>query len=196
MKKLTLLFIALLSVGALFQACDNTKTYADMLADEKDAINAFIKDNNIKVISQAEFEKDTVTDLATNEYVGFSNGVYMQIVDRGEGDTVKSRDVILVRFMEYDILQKDTTSVSNYDTDGWVDAFNYTASGTTVSGQFTEGNMLSAYGGNVPAGWLIPLKYIRDRAHVKLIVPSKMGHTVASQYTYPYFYDIRKFQIE
>ena len=32
-------------------------------------------------------------------------------------------------------------------------------------------------------------------AHVKLIVPSKMGHQTAMQYVYPYFYDIRKYQI-
>lgn len=195
MRKLTLLFIALLCVGAFFQACDNTKTYAEMLSDEKDAINDFIKTNKIKVISQSEFEKDTITDVAANEYVGFSNGVYMQIVDRGEGDTVKTRDEILARFMEYDIMQKDTTIVSNFGTDGGVDSFNYTVSGSSISGTFIAGNMLHYYGANVPSGWLIPLPYIKDRAHVKLIVPSKMGHSIASQYVYPYFYDITKFQI-
>nr|WP_320057507.1 DUF4827 domain-containing protein [uncultured Bacteroides sp.] len=195
MRKLTFLFLSLLCVGAFFQACDNTKTYAEMLSDEKDAINDFIKTNNIKVISQSEFEKDTITNVAANEYVGFSNGVYMQIVDRGEGDTVKTRDEILVRFMEYDIMKKDTTIVSNFGTDDWVDSFNYTVSGSLVSGTFTEGNMLRYYGANVPSGWLIPLPYIKDRAHVKLIIPSKMGHTTASQYVYPYFYDITKFQI-
>ena len=35
--------------------------------------------------------------------------------------------------------------------------------------------MRLAYGTSVPAGWLVALKYVRDRAHVKLIVPSKMG---------------------
>ncbi len=195
MKKLALLFINLLCIAALFQACDNTKTYADMLSDEKKAVSEYIKDNNIKVISQDEFEKDTITNVAENEYVGFSNGVYMQIVNRGEGDTVKTRDQILVRFMEYDIMQKDTTIVSNYNADNWVDVFNYTSTGTSVSGTFIEGSMSQYYGPNVPSGWLIPLKYIKNNAHVKLIVPSKMGHTNASRYVYPYFYDILKFQI-
>ncbi|WP_321479167.1 DUF4827 domain-containing protein [uncultured Bacteroides sp.] len=195
MKKLALLFINLLCIAALFQACDNTKTYADMLSDEKKAVSEYIKDNNIKVISQDEFEKDTITNVDENEYVGFSNGVYMQIVNRGEGDTVKTRDQILVRFMEYDIMQKDTTIVSNYNADNWVDVFNYTSTGTSVSGTFIDGSMSQYYGPNVPSGWLIPLKYIKNNAHVKLIVPSKMGHTNASRYVYPYFYDILKFQI-
>jgi hypothetical protein len=41
----------------------------------------------------------------------------------------------------------------------------------------------------------LALKYVTDRAHVKLIVPSKMGHDASLRYVYPYFYDIRKFQI-
>ena len=55
MKKLTLFFFALLAVSFAFQACDNTKTYAEMLDEEKNAIKAFIKDSNIVVISQSEF---------------------------------------------------------------------------------------------------------------------------------------------
>ena len=41
---------------------------------------------------------------------------------------------------------------------------------------------------------LIALPYLRNNAHVRLIVPSKMGHTTAQQYVNPYFYDIRKFE--
>ena len=70
MKKLTLFFLSLLVCGLAFQACDNTKTYAEMLEEEKEAIKAFIKDNNIKVISQTEFYRnDSITDTLKNEYV-------------------------------------------------------------------------------------------------------------------------------
>ena len=51
MKKLVFLFLSLLTAGSLFQACDNSKTYAEMLEDEKNAVNKFIKDNDIRVIS-------------------------------------------------------------------------------------------------------------------------------------------------
>jgi hypothetical protein len=43
MKKLVFLFLSLLTAGSLFQACDNSKTYAEMLEDEKNAVNKFIK---------------------------------------------------------------------------------------------------------------------------------------------------------
>ena len=89
MKKLTLFFLSLLVCGLAFQACDNTKTYAEMLEEEKEAIKAFIKDNNIKVISQTEFYRnDSITDTLKNEYVQLASGVYMQIRDKGSKNQI------------------------------------------------------------------------------------------------------------
>ena len=56
MKKLILLFISLLALGAFFQACDDTKTYAEMLEEERDGVNDFIKKNNIEVYELAGVE--------------------------------------------------------------------------------------------------------------------------------------------
>ncbi|RHJ52221.1 DUF4827 domain-containing protein [Bacteroides sp. AM10-21B] len=204
MKKLTLFFLSLLALSLGFQACDDSKTYAEMLEEEKDGINNFIKDRNIKVISQTEFyEQDSTTKSKdrgddVDEFVQLTSGVYMQIVDRGsenKADTVKSNDEVLVRFMEYSILDKDTT-LSNLAAAETVDAFRYTVTSSSIAGTFLQGYMMSYYSSPaVPAGWLVPLTYVRDMAHVRLIVPSKMGHQTAMQYVYPYYYDIRKFQI-
>ena len=199
MKKLLLLFFILLAVGFSFQACDDTKTYAEMLEEEDDAIADFINKEGIKVISQTEFfDNDSVTDVEKNEFVQLSSGVYMQIVDKGSdnpSDTVKNNDLVLVRFMEYSLLDKDTT-LSNLTLPYLVDEFKYTASSSSIAGIFIQGLMYMAYGYTaVPAGWLVPLPYVRDKAHVRLIVPSKMGHQSAMQYVYPYYYDITKYQI-
>lgn len=210
MKKLILLFFALLAIGPIFQACDDTKTYAEMLEEEKDGVNAFIKKHGINVISLSQFEaQDSTTDLTKNEYVSFSNGVYMQIVDKGSKiltDTFKTNNLIIVRFMEVDILKDDTTIASNVNNPYEVlniypDGFRYTESGSSIYGQFISepglgANMLNNYGTSVPSGWLIPLKYVRDSASVRLIVPSKMGHQSAQQYVYPYYYDITKMTID
>lgn len=199
MKKLLLLFFILLAVGFSFQACDDTKTYAEMLEEEDDAIADFINKEGIKVISQTEFfDNDSVTDVEKNEFVQLSSGVYMQIVDKGSdnpADTVKNNDLVLVRFMEYSLLDKDTT-LSNLTLPYLVDEFKYTVSSSSIAGIFIQGLMYMAYGYTaVPAGWLVPLPYVRDKAHVRLIVPSKMGHQSAMQYVYPYYYDITKYQI-
>lgn len=201
MKKLTLFFLALFAVGFAFQACDNTKTYAEMLDDEKDAIKAFIKDSNIVVISQSEFyARDSTTDVSKNEYVQLASGVYMQIVDKGSSnpaDTIKPNDVILVRFEERGLMAVDGVKsyLSNLNDPTLVDEFKYTVTSSSIAGIFTKGYMYLSYGTSVPAGWLVALSYVRDGAHVKLIVPSKMGQQKAMQQVYPYFYDIHKFQI-
>ena len=195
MKKFTLFFLVLIVACLGFQACDNTKTYAEMLEEEKDGINDFIKKNNIKVISQSEFyAQDSMTH--ENEYVQLASGVYLNIVDKGpvKTDTVKNNDQILVRFLEYNILRKDTT-LSNLSDPSIVDEFRYTVSSSSIAGRFLQGYMYAYYGSQVPAGWLVPLPYVANMSHVKLIVPSKMGQSDAMQNVYPCYYDIQKYQI-
>ena len=68
MKKLTLFFLSLLAFGLGFQACDDGKTYAEMLDEEKDGINDFIKKNDFKIISQSEFyAQDSTTKSKEKE---------------------------------------------------------------------------------------------------------------------------------
>lgn len=201
MKKLTLFFLALTALCIGFQACDDTKTYAEMLEEEDNAIATFVRDSNITVISQSQFyAQDSTTDLTKNEFVQLASGVYMQILDKGvedKADTVKNNDVVLVRFSEYDMLNK-YTSYSNLDIVYMVDEFRYVVTSSSIAGIFTGGNYMystsSSVNTAVPAGWLVPLEYVRNRAHVKLIVPSKMGGNVGMQNVIPYYYDI-KYQI-
>lgn len=201
MKKLTFFFLALMALCIGFQACDDTKTYAEMLEDEDNAIEAFIRDSNITVITQSQFySQDSTTDPAKNEFVQLASGVYMQILDKGvedKSDTVKNNDIILVRFSEYDVLNK-YTSYSNLDIVYMVDEFRYVVTSSSIAGIFTGGNYMystsSSVNTAVPAGWLVPLEYVRNKAHVKLIVPSKMGGNVGMQNVIPYYYDI-KYQI-
>ena len=209
MKKLVFLFLSLLAAGGIFQACDDSKTYAEMLEDEKNAVNKFIKDKRIQIISQDEFEKnDTVTDLIRNEYVALSDGVYMQIVDRGSAenktDTFANNNEICVRYIEEDIMTRDTTCF-NVFLEEWGDAnqlytnpavFRYVAEGSYVYGTFIQMDYYwaSYYQSTaVPAGWLLGLPFVRNYAHVRLIVPSKVGHSSAQQYVNPYYYDIWTF---
>ncbi|NMA74871.1 MAG: DUF4827 domain-containing protein [Bacteroidales bacterium] len=208
MKKGLLFFCSSLLL-LLFFACDNTKTYAEKLEDEKKAILRFIDKHDIKTISQKDFEEDTIT--GENVYVTLSDGIYMSIVDRGSenpNDTIKSGQNVVVRFTEYDIIGGYVTEASNYGNpieqlNEYPDMFRFEQAGTRLYGEFITGelgighNMVNAYQStSVPAGWLLALKYIRNNAHIRLIVPSKMGHSRGIQMVYPYFYDIRKILLE
>lgn len=204
MKRLVFGIISFVLACITFNACSNSVTYAELLEDEKKSISNFIKDNDIKVITQKEFQDaGCVTDVSKNEYVQTTSGVYMQIVDKGSdniGDTIRNNDMVLVRYEEYR-LEKDSAAtlvISNLGVNqiGQVDIFRYQKSDYSVSGLFSSGSMYYVYSSQtVPQGWLVPFNYVRDGAHVKLIVPSKMGHETAMSAVKAYFYDIHKFQL-
>ena len=135
MKKLLFLFLSLLTAGSLFQACDNSKTYAEMLEDEKNAVERFIKDSAIHVISVEDFERnDTVTKAKANgdaydEFVFFSSeGIYMQIIDRGDYDAdnknaykFEDRDIICTKYKEINVDTRELASF-NIPTEEYMDA--------------------------------------------------------------------------
>ena len=195
MKKISFL-IAMLAVILAFGSCSKSETYANQLDREKKAMNDYIIKHSINVITEEMFEKQGfTTDVTKNQYVLFKNtGVYMQIVDKGTGRAIQQGETatVLCRFRE-DNLLKDTLQLTNNVLyfGGKVDKMSVTNTSGTYTASFETAS--------VPAGWLVPLPYIKigritsatsTLAHVKLIVPSQQGQIDASSNVYPCFYDI------
>ena len=196
-------------------ACHDEETYAEMKKKERQAIDRFLKDNDvvgpIEVISEEQFAaQDSLTDTVRNQFVLFDDdGIYMQIVNRGTGKTMaemakeQSTDstiskTILCRFMEYDIKDGEITNTNLYSS-STVDKMlcKYSHRSRSYTASFTYGYMLSHYNKSyVPKGWLKPLEYVRLTrnsgriAKVKLIVPHTSGTENASNYVLPMYYEI------
>lgn len=206
MKKLlfaVITFFTLVSVAS----CDDTETYAEQKDKERAAINKFINDSSITVISEEQFKaQDSTTDVSKNEFVLFNNsGVYMQIVRKGCGNYMKNGEtaIALCRFTETNLLT-DSLQLTNdiLSFSSIVDKMTITMSGGTFTGSFISGEsvMASAYSStSVPAGWLVPLKYIKlgrptneneEIAKVNIIVPHTQGHQYASSGVYPCYYTL------
>ncbi len=195
----------------MFFSCDNGETYADMKEREKNAINRFIKDHDIKVITQEQFlAQDSTTNLEENEFVLFNeDGIYMQIEARGEGKSMvemakeQSKDstiskTILCRFFEYDIEGGDTITTNQYSS-SIVDKMlvKYIHRSRRYQASFTEGKMVEKYRSSVvPQGWIKPFDYIRltrnagKIAKIRIIVPHSSGTSNASGYVLPMYYEI------
>lgn len=213
MKKLFYLsaLIYVLTLG--LQSCNNGKTYAEMKEEEADAINKFILENDIKVISEKEFiENDTIT--AENEFVLFDkSGVYMNIQYRGDGEILKEgRYNISSRFIEICIKDVSDMGITAGDTltsnrySPYSENFLLTVgSSGSYSASFTDmaqSTMYDAYSTSaVPNGWLVPFAYLKMKsyisaapsdkiARVRLIVPHSEGTSYATQYVYPCYYEI------
>ena len=75
-------------------SCKKGETYADMKDKERDAINRFLGSNHfvgpINVINEATFNaQGQTTNTESNQFVLFEDdGIYMQIVRKGEGQTM------------------------------------------------------------------------------------------------------------
>ena len=81
MRRLPYLFSLLFGLF-LLMACRNEVTYADQKKHERAAINKYIEDSAVTVISEEEFVlKNYTTDVRKNEFVLFSaNGVYLSLI--------------------------------------------------------------------------------------------------------------------
>lgn len=212
MKKLYLVLMLAFVFGCFLQSCNDGKTYAELKEEEADAINAFLAKNDIEVISEEEFLRDTVTK--ENQYVLFDdNGVYMNIVQRGVGEKLGDGSYeIHSRFMEI-ALQDRTELFASGDTllanMHWNDypsaqtdpeTFRLDVSGDSYSATFMDRSKMASYyeSSAVPSGWLVPIPFLKISrtteaskvSRVKLIVPHSQGTMMASQYVYPCFYEI------
>lgn len=207
MKTLKFLALTLIAIVAL-ASCSDSETYADMKKKERSAINRYIANQKIKVISEDVFNaQNQTTNVDKNEWVLFEGtGVYMQIVREGCGEKLESGKTkkVLCRFNEYNILESDSSlQCSNIYSYLWeVEKMTVKNTSGTFSGTFDKESslMYSTYSSAaVPSGWLVPLTYIKlgipasatdEIAKVKLIVPHSMGQSNASQNVYPCMYEI------
>lgn len=206
MKRIQYIILLFLGLSFLW-SCNDTETYAERKAKEREAIGKYIADSAVNVISEAKFKANGYkTDVSKNEFVLFeSNGVYMQIVRQGCGEKLKDGETayVLCRFTERNLLT-DSIQLSNdvLAYSSLVDKMNVKRSLGTFTASFVTSSsvMYSVYSSaSVPSGWLVPLAYIKlgrpatadeKIAKVRIIVPHSQGQQYAMQSVYPCLYDI------
>ena len=196
-------FSFFLVLTLLFASCDDTVTYSEMKEKERKAVNDYIEEQNIKIISFDKFvANDSTTDVSKNEYVEIDD-VYMQIVNNPvkkdstaygikDGDNVD----LLIRFYEYNIQEGDTITSNLYAADP--DEMRVTNTSGSYKATFTsDGVMKTVYqSSSVPTGWLVPLRFLTftrkqgNLAKVNIIVPHTKGTSNAATYVYPCLYQI------
>ncbi len=171
-----------------FQSCSDGKTYAELREDEINAIDAWITTHDYDVISEREFyAQDTMTN--ENQFVLFEeSGVYMNIVQKGKGETVLGDGsyTILSRYFEIAMEDYDNLFSLGDTLTGNMNLYNYplqivdsswslpmymlhpeeykvTISGDSYSAAFTVSYIMYAIYGStsVPTGWLQPLRYVK-----------------------------------
>ncbi len=149
-------------------SCNKSKTYAELIKDEKKAIAKYITKHKINILTT--FPKDSV--FGPNDYYKDEKGLYIHIEDWGQSRKVREGEDVLVWFNKYGPLPEEELSSSNMK-DVKPDEFTY------------QGNYTAAR-----YAWTAPLKYVGNGGKVKVIAPHDTGNTNDQTNVEAYTYDI------
>jgi hypothetical protein len=163
-------FYVLMMIGCALNlmftvSCNKTKTYEELKRDEKKVIQRMINEKNITVLS--EYPSDGV--FGEKEFVELSNGIYLHVVDSGNGNrAVLGQTDVLVR-VSGDYYYKDSLMTFNtFVNEGYPFEFKYGNAYSVVMSNATSDNYYYYYFGS---GIESVLSYVGEGAVVKMIVP-------------------------
>lgn len=170
-------FISLFLVGIIaVSSCSKTKSYSELLKEEKDAIKKFIRDSSL-VIKEGAFPKS----FGPKDFYKFQRyqdadvyEVYIHVEDFGDETRAKEGGKVDIR----------TADVINIKDNSIFYAGNIFGGQQPL--QFINKYPFTSSGGCL--GWALPLEYIGIGARVKMIIGSKSGLTNQQQAVVPLYY--------
>lgn len=175
MKRISyLLFLGFLTL-LISTSCSNTRTYAQLLDDEQTLISAFVKRNNIRVLTSFPADKK----WGPNDYVKTGSGLYFHLVDSGNrtvpGDTLMLKNTVVPRYKKY-TLNVVSDTISDWST------IDYPYPDIFVYGDMTQSSK----------AFQEAVTYMkRNDSEAKIIVPSTIGLNADMMSVTPYGYDLK-----
>ena len=148
-------------------SCSKTKSYTDML---KDADSVFKE----------------------NQFVLLDNGVYLNIIDKGSDQrAVQYKTKMLYRCKMSYFMDSTIVAIENYGPHS-----NGTSPIAFTYGDYSKNSPYDPSYYYVSEGMQEPLKYVGDRAKVKMIVPFKRGAYNDQSNGQPVYYEILEYIFE
>lgn len=186
MRKHTFLSAIFATAIAVFStACNDGKTYAELLNEENAYTNAFLA--NQRVINEVPEDKKFETGPDAPYYRLDEDGqMYMQVIDAGTPDNmVKADELIYFRYTRYPLaFYKDGEFEYSEGNDGALGA-NYS---------FRYGNFESNSSYSAGPGVQAPLEYLPVDCQVNLVIKSQYGKPGEMANVQPYLYTMRYFR--
>ncbi len=180
--------IALLfSFVGIFSSCDDTKTYAELLEEEKTAIRKAVSTLGINPTfvsdEQLDLYLDGTSTFNKDEWYKFENGLYMKINDFGS-EVQKYKDmnnpIIVVRYDScYNLLQFE-----NLSSDFSNNLENYQYSMMNPWRWYRDPNYSGAFGYAIE----FAPNFLGEKSNVSLIIPSKLNNSEIQQAVVPFYY--------
>lgn len=172
-----------LTLLVLFAACDDDVSYAERVETERKRIKEFISEQNIEVLDT--YPSSGV--FKANQYYLDDTGVYINVVDSGNGKRAAYRGEVYFRFgevMSLPLSESDTLKAWESNPGLQPLSFKYGIV-STYSDYYNTSSMPYFY---LSEGVTIPLKYVGENALVNIIVPFKIGSVSQTSYYTTLFY--------
>ena len=170
----TRFFIPLLICLILASACNNQKTPQELLKEENQAISRFIDKHGFTILT--EYPQDGI--FKEKEFFRDVTGLYIHVIDSGNGTRVKQDQTVLGRFSGLMSFKDDT--IRHY-------------TGPYQPDEFIYGR--GVFSGNSCVAWEYALHYVGDVSEVRLIVPSSIGTFSDRQNYSPVYFESLKLSL-
>lgn len=179
--------LLLLGAVTMLLSCSDSKSYAELLSDERKSTNSYLATQ--KVIN--EIPADSIFETGENApfYKMDADGnIYMQVIKAGDRKNNKAEDsqIIYFRFMRISLNSwaagSDPTPTGNANDMGY-NSTSFRYNDYTLSSS-------SQYGSGIQT----PLNYLGIDCEVNLIIKSQYGFTSEISNVIPYLYSVRYFK--
>jgi len=176
---------ALAATAATLAGCSDDRTYAELLNDEKYAVNKFLADQ--RVINS--IPPDTVFETGPDApyyRLDEDGNLYMQVVDAGTpGDTAVYNELIYFRFTRFSIETYENGEFGYYEGNEEV---------VTGNHSFRYGNYDLSSSYSYGTGIQTPLQYLPIDCQVNLVVKSSVGMPNEMSNVRPWLYRLRYYR--
>lgn len=194
--KIKSVYILLTAMTALlFSACNDSKTYAELLQTEDQYVNDFLADQI--VINQ--IPADSVFEYGENApyyRIDEDGQLYMQVIDPGTpGNDVTDNELIYFRYTRCCLAY-----YSHLDEfDSFIDWFNYYGGGndddmSSTETSFRYGNTSLQSSTQYGSGVQRPLAFLPVDCRVNIVVKSQYGFTSEMAEVKPYLFSLRYYR--
>lgn len=168
MKRL-MLFVSVCVLLLMSAACERSSNYSQQLKREQRQIDEYLSREGYTLLD--EFPSDTV--FGEKEMYHFPDGIYIQILEKGVGDTIRHGDEIILRY------RKSTLDEYAVVEDYW-NTMDRPYPDVIKMGDLT----------NSCEGWQQAFDVMqRSGAHANVIVPSQLGRDATN--VIPYLYEMK-----
>ncbi len=175
-----------LTFMAIMTSCRDTTSYADLLNDERHAVNSYL--SNFKVVN--EIPADTIFEVGEDApfyRIDKDGNVYMQVLRAGDRkkDAPKKSQRIYFRYMRYNL-------------NLWYDNGSWEGDGNEKDMSLSPAYFLyNNYNDTETSLWgygiQMPLPLLGLDCEVNLLIKSQYGVTAEISYVQPYLFHVRYF---